>query len=202
MNNQEESNPRWLLEQLEDPFTMFPVESVADSLFKIAEEEETAMYRRMGPWGVGRKYWSVEEEHRHETIGLIVGTAFVLDQAAITQSVSIMNQLRKHKEAVNVIPKQRTEKLSRQSLIYSESGLSHVLIVEVCSNYFKHHYEWPEHWSCDSSNGAQQKTIALATKLGMEPGEVTDNVLLAANKLNLNERNPRAIASAIIACFI
>jgi hypothetical protein len=49
-------NARWLLDQLEDPFTMFPVEDVADTLFEAVDEAETRKTERMGPWGVARKF--------------------------------------------------------------------------------------------------------------------------------------------------
>ena len=41
----------WLLEQLEDPFTMFPVEDVADTLFQAVDETEARKAEHTDPWG-------------------------------------------------------------------------------------------------------------------------------------------------------
>src|SRR5258706_13894733 len=97
-------NARWLLDQLEDPFTMFPVESVTDTLFEAVDEAEMRKTERIGPWGVASKFWSVWEEHYHEEIGLLVGAIFVLGQAASTQTVSVLSELRRHRQAQRAIP--------------------------------------------------------------------------------------------------
>ena len=40
----------WLVEQLEDPFTMFPVEEVADTLFQAVDETEARKAEHTDPW--------------------------------------------------------------------------------------------------------------------------------------------------------
>ena len=74
-------NVRWLLDQLEDPFTLFPIESVAGTLFEAVDVAEMRIADIMGSWEVARKFWSVEAEHYHEEVGLLVGAIFVLGQA-------------------------------------------------------------------------------------------------------------------------
>jgi len=84
---------------------MFPVEDVADTLFQAVDETEARKAEHTDPWwGVNRRFWSVEQEHYHEKIGLLIGAMFVLGQAAITQTVSILNELSKHPQAQGVIP--------------------------------------------------------------------------------------------------
>lgn len=176
---------------------MFPVESVADSLFEAVGEAETSMAERTAHWGVARKYWSVEQEHHYEVIGLLIGSTFVLAQAAITQSVSILNELRRDPKAREQIPQSKLEKLSSHADIEPVSGLSSIQAIDAVSNYFKHHYEWPSDWHCTPNNGVQARTIDIVVQLGMSPGELTDNMLAAANRLGLGESSPTALAKMI-----
>jgi hypothetical protein len=188
---------RWLLDKLEDPFTMFPVESVVHTLLDAVEEAETQKAEHMGPWGVARKFWSVDEEQCHDKIGLLVGSLFVLGQASVTQTVAILTELRKHAEAQSVIPESKAMKLATHAPIDSETKLSKIVIVNAVSNYFKHVYEWPDQWDIAPAYGSQAETIGILIQLGMRPGEMTDNLLRSANLLGLLHSNPRAIARSI-----
>lgn len=190
-------NVRWLLDQLENPFTMFPIESVADTLFEAVDEAEMRKADLMGSWEVARKFWSVDAEHYHEEMGLLVGAIFVLGQAAITQTVSILNALRNHPEMQSVIPKNKTGKLAAHAATETTTKLSKIVIINAVSNYFKHVHEWPEQWSDVPLRGSQSETIGIVLQLGMKPGEMTDNLLLAATQLGLCASNPRALASSI-----
>ena len=176
---------------------MFPVETVADTLFEAVDDAETRKAERTGPWGVARKFWSVEEEHYHEEVGLLVGSIFVLGQAAITQTVSLLGELRKHEQAKAVIPEDAPGKLASHAENEVQTGLSKIVLVNAVANYFKHVYEWPEHWDVALAKRAQAKTIAIVLQLGMSPGEMTDNLLLAADRLGLCQSNPRAVAGII-----
>jgi hypothetical protein len=188
---------QYLLDKLEDPFTIFPLESVADALFKVVDEAETQVAARSSPWGMPRKYWSVEQEHYHEEVDLLIGAIFVLGQAAITQTVSILTQLRKHPDAQMVIPLDKMDKLIAHAAIEAKTSLSSIVIIHTAANYFKHFYEWPEKWDTDRSSGNQEKTVAIAIQMGMKPGEMTDNLLLAANLAGFDRFNPRAVAKTI-----
>ena len=187
----------WLLAQLEDPFTMFPVESVADTLFGAVDEAETRKGERMGPFGVVRKYWSVEEEHYHQELGLLVGAVFVLGQAAITQTDSLLTEIGRHPQAHDVVPCAKEDRFAECAAIDPATGLSTISIINSVSNYFKHVYQWPEDWSASSGDANQARTISTARQLGMSPGDMTDNLLIAASVLGLSENNPRAVARSI-----
>lgn len=186
-----------LLAQLEDPFTIFPVESVTDMLFKAVDEADTNKMDRMGIWEAERKFWSVEIEHHHEKIGLLVGGIFVLGQAAITQTISILNRLRNYPQGQSAIPEKKTDKLTAHATLETETGLSKIVIVNGVSNYVKHVYEWPEQWDVVPTKGSQAETISIVLQLGMKPGEITDNLLLAAERLGLNSHSPGAITTTI-----
>ncbi len=197
------TNPIWearpLLERLENPFTMFPVESVSDSLFAAVDETETQKAERRGGWApAARKYWSVEDEHDHEKVGLFLGAIFVLGQAAITQTVSLLNKLRMLPSAESFIPEDKKAKLQKYAGIEVRTNESTLVVINAVSNYFKHCPEWPERWTVAEMKGQQAETIRLVLRLGMNSGsEITDNLLHAANCLGLGSGNARAVAMSI-----
>lgn len=93
-----------LLEELEDPFVMFPVQSVANSLSKTLTESQESFDCRMGPNGVARKYWDVPTELIYDEIGLLIGSAFVLGQVTLSQTLAIVGKLSDRAKNANVIP--------------------------------------------------------------------------------------------------
>src|SRR5258708_5742366 len=70
------------IDRLEDPFEMFPMQSVARALGEAAKEQEERRFGRASPWGVSSAYYTVEDEHDIEVVEHLVGAAFVLGQAA------------------------------------------------------------------------------------------------------------------------
>lgn len=191
---------RPLIDRLEDPFTMFPVESVSDTLYTAIEETEArTMGRRDWYTPTARKYWTPEDEHDHEEIGLLVGAIFVLGQAAVTQSVSLLKKLSTLlPPGESVIPTAKKAKLQRFASIEGTTNESKLLVIDAVSNYFKHHSEWPDGWDLSNSKTTQRPTVEFVLQLGMKPEmEVTDNLLHAANCLGLDSDNPRAVATSI-----
>src|SRR6266496_178222 len=83
-----------LLSTIEDPFNMFPLQSVSQHLTELVDASDESTAGRAGWWGVSPKYRSVDHEHDIEVVRLLIGSAFVLGQAAITQTVSIATRLR------------------------------------------------------------------------------------------------------------
>jgi hypothetical protein len=96
-----------------------------------------------------------------------------------------------------VIPENKTSKLVAHAATETKTKLSKIVIINAVSNYFKHVYEWPEPWSVEPTKGSQAETIGIVLQLGMKPGEMTDNLLLAADCLGLCRSNPRALARSI-----
>src|SRR6476646_7492418 len=84
---------RFLLDRLEDPFEMFPMQSLSRDLARLVDDAEKSRFDRAGPWGVSPKYHTVEDEHDIEVVQLLIGSGFVLGQAAITQTVSIVKKM-------------------------------------------------------------------------------------------------------------
>jgi hypothetical protein len=168
----------WLLEQLADPFEIFPIQGVADTIADAVDEAKAQMSEK-GGWAA-RKYWTVETEHYHNEMGLLIGSAFVLGQAAITQTISILLELGKDERALDLIPSNKIDKMSTYAQTDPSTNLSKIAIIDTAANYFKHVYEWPENWDETLPSGNQARTILMARKIGMCPGSSrTDNLLRA-----------------------
>lgn len=178
---------------------MFPVESVSDTMFAAVEETEA---RRIGrrDWftPTARKYWTPEDDYDYEQVGLLIGAIFVLGQAAITQTVSLLNKLSTLTSGDNVIPTSKIAKLQRHASIETSTHESKLVVINAVSNFFKHHSEWPHAWDAGQTNGQQAETLRIVLQLGMKSDlEVTDNLFCAAKCLGLDSSNPKAVASSI-----
>ncbi len=127
-------------------------------------------------------------EHLHDQSGLLLGASFVLGQAALTQTVSILCRLRTLKTGLKGIPGSRAAALEFHAPRDSHSALSKLVIVDTAANYFKHHPEWPADWvksreqTVRSANG-RDTTLLNTLKLGMTGSSVTDNLRHALHRL-------------------
>jgi hypothetical protein len=178
-----------LLSTLDDPFNMFPLQSVAQHLTDLVDASDESTAGRAGWWGVSPKYRSVEDEHDIEVVRLLIGSAFVLGQAAITQTVSIATRLRSLAGDPSWLPNGKTSILTTNATIHATTGISEIALIDAVANYFKHHYEWPADWA--GASRAQQRTIDVVLKLGLVPnGE--DNLRIALHQLGMsaNDMSP------------
>jgi hypothetical protein len=186
---------RALLDNLEDPFNMFPLEAVSRQLSKLIDSAEERRASRSGWWGVSPKYRSVEDEHDLEVVRLLIGSCFVLGQAAITQSVSIATKVRALAGDPTWLPNGKAAIVATQSVINPATAVSEIAVFDAVANYFKHHYEWPSGWS-GSASVAQQRTIDIVVKLGLVPGG-EDNLHLALQGLGMNAKDMTPLGRAI-----
>lgn len=175
----------WLLEQLADPFAIFPLQDVARSLTASITESSEAFRLRAGPYGVARRYWDVPMEILDEQVGVAIGSAFVLGQAAIVQAVSIVTQVRKLTHAHTAIPSGKKQILESSSAPSSTPGIGNITVIDTAANYFKHHHEWPANWHEAVSTGVQHHTITNAKLLGMAGHDVTINMYAALDALQI-----------------
>lgn len=176
----------WLISILEDPFEIFPLQSVGKTLAQSVAASEEALYSNMGWWGVSRKYWTVEEEHHQAKISLLVGASFVLAQVALTQSVAIVQRIRQGIHNASGIPGEKSSILSWNADVHSYTGLSELLIIDACANYFKHQHEWPSDWDITDGTPFQQRTITIIRRLGLAPGDRADNLHTALQSLDIS----------------
>lgn len=183
-----------LLSTLEDPFNMFPLEAVSRQLEALVDDRDDRVAGRAGWWGVSPKYRSVEDEHDLEVVRLFIGSAFVLGQTAITQTVSIVTKLRNLADDPSWLPNGKAHIMSMEAIIHPATGLSKIALFDAVANYFKHHYEWPSNWS--GAARAQQRTIDMVLKLGLVP-EGEDNLRIALQNLGININNISLMGSDI-----
>jgi hypothetical protein len=187
----------WFLDRLEDPFTLFPIEGVADMLAAALDAVQSRRDELGGHYGASRKYWSVKQENSHDEAGLLIGSIFVLGQTAIAQSVSILTQLSHTPLLISAMPKQKAQLMRECSALFGSGSYSTIEVINAVSNYFKHAYEWPDDWDTDPAKGVQADTIKIVMDLGMRPGDLADNLDVAAQSFGLSTRTPRAIATSI-----
>jgi len=187
----------YLLAAIEDPFQIFPLESVASSLGGLVTDSYKAISERSGWWGVSRKYYSVEQEHEMEMISLLIGASFVLGQAAITQTAALALKIRELAGNPSWLPASRTEVLQTEATFNVKTRLSDLVIIDAVANYFKHHHEWPLGWSLDKAKGAQRSTIKIALSLGFSPESEESSLHVALQSLALTERTMGSLGCSI-----
>ncbi|WP_404301139.1 hypothetical protein [Alicycliphilus denitrificans] len=197
MHAQAITSVRWLLNELHDPFVMFPLQSIARSLSEVAAESQESFCAREGPYGVARKFWGVPMEMLHEEIGLLIGSAFVLGQATLTQSIAIVSQLHHLSGRKASILNRKHELLEIEATRDPETQMSHLVVIDTAANFFKHHHEWPRDWHLSSEKGVQAKTTANARTLGFSGHEITDNMHIALRRMGIDQSNMADIASTI-----
>ncbi len=157
---------RFLLDRLEDPFEMFPLQSVSSQLGGLVSESGERQYDRNGPYGVSDKYRSVEDDHDVAMGQLFIASAFVLGQAAITQAISIVTRVREIAGDPPALPHRKPAIMAIEAPLHHQSGLSKIAIVDAVANYFKHRYEWHDDWR---GPDRAKDTIALVVRLGLKP---------------------------------
>jgi hypothetical protein len=188
----------YLLEDLEDPISFFPIQSVSRSLQQLVESADEDFQSRMGPNGVARKYWDVPSELLYEEIGLLIGAAFVLGQAMITQTISITKKIHELTSQTSGLPDTKASILFFRASTHERSGKSHPGIIDLAANFFKHHNEWPEGWALCDGRGLQKRTIEECLAVGMSPRrDVTDNLFAALNALGNHSNSVQSIQASI-----
>lgn len=181
------SNISSLLGHLEDPFEMFPIQSVLRSLAELTHAAEQSRFERADPGkSASPKYYTVEDEHDMAVVDLLIGSAFVLGQAAITQAVSIVTRIYDLAAKPSWLPHGKAALMSTEAAKHNKPGLSEIAIIDGVANYFKHHYEWPDAWIGASSK--QQSAIDLVLRLGLSPGG-NCNLNIAVRELGMSPQD-------------
>jgi len=142
------------------------MQSALSALAALTDQQDKRRFERAGPWGVSPKYYTVEDEHDIEVVELLVGSAFVLGQAAITQAVSIIKKIREKAGKPPCVPCEKRGIMELVAPVHNETGLSKITIIDAAANYSKHHYEWSDDWSGPPGS---KPTIDIVVKLGLGP---------------------------------
>ena len=188
---------QYLLQDLDDPFVLFPIQSVCKSLNDLVRETDESFIERLGPYGVARKFWDVPAEILHEEIGLLLGAAFVLGQATITQTISLLRRIRQEAGVNTGLTERKSDMLTLESLTDPRVGKSPIEVIDLAANYFKHHQEWPDNWATTSNPDLQARTIRGCVDLGMRPGEMTNNMYSALQAIGPYPIDVSSIQQAI-----
>lgn len=185
-----------LVEELEDELEQFPLSSVIRSHARLTEQALDAWSDRLRDMGdPGRRYWDHPAELMYDEVGVLLGAMFVLVQAAVTETVSIVKRI--YELSGEKISK--GEVMSLEAELDSKSGLSYVAIANGAANFYKHRFEWPNDW-LGSSSKQQEETISLVRSVGMGPGrDLADNLLCAVRAImNTSGGKPQDLAHLVV----
>lgn len=168
------------MQGLEDSLDQFPLSSVIRSHAVLTERALDAWSERLRDLGhPGRKYWDHPAELLYDEAGVLLGAMFVLLQAAITETVSMVKRMYQ----LNGQPIRKEAVMSLEAELDQTSGLSYVAIANGAANFYKHRFEWPEDWVTGVSP-QQAETIKLVCAVGMSPEQdLADNLLCAVHAI-------------------
>ena len=182
------------IDRLEDPFEMFALLQVLGSLGGLAEAADASRAERAGWWGVSPKYYSAEDEHDIEVVEHLIGSAFVLAQASITQAVTILKRMHEDAGCLAWIPKEKAVVLKTAAPVHSDTGLSQIVVINTAADYYKHRSEWKEEeWAGPTY---KNKTIANAVALGLGP-KGYHNMERALRELQIYPRNMAPLGNIV-----
>jgi hypothetical protein len=179
---------------MEDPFNLFPLQTVSAQLSKLVDRSESALADRAGWYGVSSKYRSIEDEHDLEVVQLLAGAAFVLGQAAIVEAISIATKIRELAGDPPWLPRDKSGLMRTAASIHAVTRESKITLINAIANYFKHHYEWPATWT--GAPPRQQRTIDIVRKFGFSP-QYEDNIEIALRGFGLAVNDLQPLATTV-----
>lgn len=143
----------------------------------------------------GRRYWDHPAELMYDEAGVLLGAMFVLIQAAITETVSIVKRIYE----LNGEKIRKDDVMALEAELNPKSSLSYVAIANGAANFYKHRFEWPEDW-LGSASTQQEDTINLVRAVGMSPErDLADNLLSAVHAITrTSDGNPKDLAGLVV----
>ncbi len=108
---------------------------MAQTINKALENSGELLADRMGPYGVARKFWDVPTELIHTEIGLLIGTAFVLGQIVISQTVGIFLNLRELTDYPHALTTGKHDILKLEAEVNTGTKFSEIQIIDSAANY-------------------------------------------------------------------
>lgn len=167
-----------LIEGLEDQLDQYPLGAVIRTHAGLVDEGFLAWSQRLALLGSpGRKYWDHPVELLYEQVGVLLGTMFVLVQAAVTETVSIAARIYE----LNGRDESKKSILRLEAPTDNLTGLSYPEVANAAANYYKHRFEWPTTW-VGATNRQQLATMSILRLIGMsDTFELTDNLMRASD---------------------
>lgn len=185
-----------MVQGLEDLLDQFPLSSVIRSHAELTEQALGAWSERLRDLGhPGRMYWDHPAELMYEEAGVLLGAMFVLIQAAITETVSIVKRIYE----LNGQTLRKDAAMSLEAELNPNLGLSYVAIANGAANFYKHRFEWPEDW-LGSASSQQKDTIKLVRAVGMSPKQdLADNLLSAVQAItSTSDDSPKDLSDLVV----
>lgn len=189
-------------EELKDSYYLLPMVLTMRALSNLAQEDENELYQAIKidnelDW-VGQQNWTDPELMLYDSIGFTIGSAFVLGQMLITQSISILKNAIRKIDSVPENLKNKENIMAIGQTVAPNSKLSSIAIIDLAANYFKHHNEWPSDWIEKIPNGGPAKsTIKKMKALDMTSIVPTENLKMALNLLGTNKTDFSVITDHI-----
>lgn len=179
--------PEWLIEEISDPFDVFPLEHALRELGRVTEENEHELYSRYED--VAPKYRDFGLEQGLEAVSIIIGAGFVAAQSILTRTFSSVRRLAEFDVVKSAgganIPKTKNELFNIAAC--DRNGVPDIVGVNALANYFKHASEWPYDWN-GLTKPLEIETARTVTAMGLLPGD-PDNIVRGAAFLMFGGRD-------------
>ena len=173
--------PEWLIEQISDPFDVWPLRQALRGLGRLVEENKHELYSYYED--VAPKYRHIGLEQGLEAVDIIIGAGFVAGQSILTSTYSSVKMLAELDVVKSVnganIPKSKNELY--QIAAYNRNGVPDIIGINALANYFKHASEWPYDWN-ELTRSLEIETARTVVRMGLRPGD-PDNVRRGATTL-------------------
>jgi len=175
--------PERLVEEISDPFVVFPLVQALHGLGRLIEEYNDELFSRYED--VAPKYRDVGFEQGLETVSIIMGAGFVAAQSILTRTFSSVRRLSEFDGVRSAggggVPKGKIELF--QIAAYDRNGVPDISGINALANYFKHASEWPHDW-----NHLEIETARTVRAMGLRPGD-PDNMFRGAKSLTFGGRD-------------
>lgn len=179
--------PEWLVEEISDPFIVFPLARALRGLGNLIEENKHELFSYYED--VAPKYRDVGLEQGLEAVSILMGAGFVAAQSILATTFSSVRKLAELdvvQSAGDVsIPTGKRELF--QIAAYDRNGVPDILGINALANYFKHSSEWPYDWNT-LKGVLEVETARVVSSLGLRPND-PDNMMRGAEVLEFGGRD-------------
>jgi len=180
--------PKWIIEDISDPFDVFPLEQALRDLGRLVEKNEHELYSRYED--VAPKYRDIGLELGLEAVSIIVGAGFVAAQSILTRTYSNVRRLAELDVVQSAgganMPKSKNALYRIEA--YDRDGVPDIIGINALANYFKHSSEWPMDWS-KLTKPSEIETAKTVIAMGILPGYEPNNIARGAASLMFGGRD-------------
>jgi hypothetical protein len=180
--------PTWIIEDISDPFDVFPLAHALRDLGRLIEKNEHELYSQYED--VAPKYRDIGLEQGLEAVSIIMGAGFVAAQSILTRTYSNVRRLAELDVVQSAgdanMPKSKNE-LYRINA-HDRDGVPDIIGINALANFFKHSSEWPIDWS-KITKRSEIETAKTVIAMGLLPGYEPQNMTRGAASLMFGGRD-------------